>query len=61
MKIRLTFKTPDVVFYAINDIEGEEGIQAERAIGKWVKQGEYITVEVDTEKETCTVIPVKDL
>ena len=26
--------------------------------GKWFEYGEYLTVEIDTEAETCTVVPV---
>lgn len=25
-------------------------------VGKWFKYGEYLTVEVDTEADTCTVV-----
>jgi hypothetical protein len=25
--------------------------------GKWIEYGEYLTVEIDTEAKTCTVIP----
>lgn len=27
---------------------------------KWFEYGEYLKVEVDTDKETCTVVPLKD-
>jgi len=27
--------------------------------GKWFKYGEYLMVEIDTEKQTCVVVPVK--
>jgi hypothetical protein len=26
---------------------------------KWFEYGEYLTVEIDTEAETCTVLPAK--
>ena len=26
---------------------------------KWFKYGEYLTVEIDTEAQTCTVVPVR--
>lgn len=25
--------------------------------GKWIKWGEYVTIEIDTEANTCTVTP----
>lgn len=28
--------------------------------GKWFEYGEYLTVEIDTEAKTCTVVPVED-
>jgi hypothetical protein len=59
MKIRLTFKTPDVIDtvmteYPVEDIRDE--VQA--AIRKWVRHDEYITVEIDTQAGTCVVMPV---
>ena len=76
MKVRLTFKTPDVVDYAIEDLDpvddqnledlGESEAEAEdlkddirRSCEKWVKNGEYLTVEIDTETGTCTPIKVR--
>lgn len=29
------------------------------AVSKWVKSLEYLTVIIDTEKDTCTVVPNK--
>ena len=57
MKIRVTMKCPDALDSAIsketfNDLEV---LQAKRLCQKWFKYGEYITVIVDTEKETCVV------
>lgn len=28
--------------------------------GKWFRYGEYLTVEIDTEAQTCTVLPARD-
>ena len=68
MKVRLTFKTPDVIFYAIED-EIPEGLydidpdkaeaikdEIKDACNLWVKNGEYLTVEIDTETGICTPI-----
>lgn len=58
MKVRLTFKSPDVVDYAIEDLSEEDKEIAKTVIKKFVKYDEYITVEIDTDLETCDVIPV---
>jgi hypothetical protein len=75
MKIRLTFKTPDVVDeqriaedIALECSEPDVGPDAEcntcihnqqlvlALIEEFVRYGEYITVEFDTEDKTATVI-----
>ena len=66
MKIRITFKTPDAVDDAINDLELDENLDEEAKlevldsvtefINKFVKYGELITVEFDTEDKTATVV-----
>ena len=63
MKIRLTFKTPDVLDQVDKQVEGKleypGNINDIRAsLSKWIEFGEYLTVEIDTEKETCIVVPV---
>lgn len=58
MKIRLTFKTPDVTD-CINDLPEDDQYAAENAIRKWVKYGEYLNVDIDTETGECTPIEVK--
>lgn len=57
MIIRLTFKTPDAVDDAIADLDEDSKDIAKNVISKWVEYGEYIRVDVDTEKQTCTVLP----
>lgn len=62
MKIRLGFKTPDVMDYPEppwDEMSEDARLAAEVAIKKWVKYGENLTVEIDTETGTCTVIEVK--
>lgn len=55
-------KTPDALDRAIenkvNDLDEFDEIKA--LANRWFKHGEYLTVEIDTESETCTVVPVKD-
>lgn len=61
MKIRLGFKTPDVMDYpdpSWDEMTEEEQDAAKRAIAKWVEYGENLTVEIDTETGDCTPIKV---
>lgn len=71
MKFRLLFKTPDVAEFAAEsakqqaEAEGkseeeqeeiaEEILEASR---KWVRNSEYLKVEIDTEADTATVLEV---
>jgi hypothetical protein len=55
MKIRLNFKTPDV----LDNLDGEEAEEIQEVADKFIKYGELVTVEFDTEKKTAIVIPVK--
>ena len=32
---------------------------AEEAASKWIEYGEYITVEIDTDANTCVVVPAE--
>jgi len=74
MKIRLGFKTPDVVEYAVreaveqemakvkdgheDDVDADDlKYEAEQACKKFVKYGECITVEVDTDTGEAKVLP----
>lgn len=56
MKFQLTFKMPDVLdqieFRAPEDTE-----KAKKLAEKYVRMGEYITVEFDTDAETAVVLP----
>jgi len=56
MKTKITFKTPDALFYAIQDLSPDDRELVEPIAKKFIKYGEIITVEIDTEKETCTVV-----
>ena len=65
MKIRFTMKTPDmmdeisrqVARYTKDDDETE--VVTESVMARWFKYGEYLMVEIDTEANTGTVIPVE--
>lgn len=62
MKIRLTFKTPDVVEDAM---EGQEYTDEQKAAiasvcRKYVEYGEYVTISLDTDTGTAKVVPLGD-
>ena len=57
MKIRLTFKTPDVLEYPSVELTPEELEDFKKLASNWVKYEENITVEIDTNTKTCVVIP----
>lgn len=57
MKIRLSFKTPDVVECALEDLRGDQYEIANEAIRRYVRFGEYITVEIDIDSGEASVIP----
>lgn len=62
MKFRLGFKTPDVGDYTdppLEDMSEEEREEVKRAIKKWVKYGEDLIVEIDTETGECTPIEAR--
>ena len=59
MQIRLTFKTPDVLADALQELGDEYDQLPVRALcERWIRYGECVTVEIDTETETCTVVPL---
>lgn len=56
MKIKLHFKTPDALHYAMEGLTSEEKDAVEQLASKWIEYQEYVTVEIDTEEETCVVV-----
>ena len=56
MKIQLHFKTPDVLHYAMEDLTPDEKDEVEVLARKWLEYSECLTVEIDTEAETCVVV-----
>lgn len=70
MKIRLTFKTPDVLDQIVDQVNQEydhaeseelrESIIEERKAfcEKWVRYGEYLEVEMDDSTGECRVVSV---
>lgn len=56
MTFRLTFKTPDVVDQLCEYMDVSELSDAVEFTRKFIKYGEYITIEFDTEKGTAVVV-----
>ena len=77
MKIKIYLKDPDTLYDAISEAVDEiaDGLptdesEALKEIRKekyrelateWFEYGEYVMLEMDTDKKTCKVIPVKEL
>lgn len=77
MKLKVTLKDPDALYDGISEAleedlkelpedekEALEEIRREKLTtiaNKWFKWGEYITVEIDTDQNTCVVMPAEDL
>ena len=60
MKFTVTFKTPDAVQYALEELPADaDWEQAQAVIDKFVEYNEYVRVEFDTEAKTATVVPNK--
>jgi len=59
MKFRVTMKTPDALDSVIDaDMPaGVDTLEIHNLCKKWFKYGELLTVEIDVEAETCTVLP----
>lgn len=57
-KVRATFKSPDALDYALQDIQDEdERERAEEIFRQFVKYGEYVTIEINTETGEARVVP----
>lgn len=57
MKIRITFKTPDALEYAIpGDVSDSLREKAYDIASKWINYGETITVEIDLDTKKIKVL-----
>lgn len=66
MKVHVTFKTPDALDMALdeaclNDYGNDQSVEdikdeARQICEKWIKYGEYVTLEIDTTQGTATVL-----
>lgn len=62
MKFKVSFKTPDAITDALGNVEDEDNYdQALEFARKFVKYDEYLTVEFDTDANTCTVLKVNEV
>jgi hypothetical protein len=59
MKLHITFKTPDAVDYAVDEHGQEFKEEIKKTTNKFVRYGELVTIEFDTETQTATVLPVR--
>ena len=55
MIIEVGMKTPDCLFYAIEDLDVDQRAEIVNLCDKWFKYKEAVTLVIDTEKKTCTV------
>ena len=55
MIITITFKTPDAVEYALGEFPEDVTEEAKKKLEKWIRYGEFVTIEFDLEKMTATV------
>jgi len=62
--VKLTFKTPDVIDQALDQM-ADYGVLpsqmelAQERLYKWIKGGEYLTVEYDTDNDILEVVESK--
>jgi hypothetical protein len=57
-KVIVTFKTPDAVDEALQDITNEEElIEMQAFLKTYIKYNEYVRIEFDTVAKTATVLP----
>lgn len=62
MKIKVTYKFPDAIDYALSNLEGltaEELSDLEDVLQDILGSSEYITVEVNTETREVKFVPCK--
>ncbi len=57
MKIKLCFKTPDVIEYALEDYVDKENYESlQEELKEWIEFGEYAYLEYDTETKQMIVL-----
>ena len=61
MKFKIRMKDPNGTYYSVNDAAEENKVpreDIEKIMQRWFKNGEYVTLEIDSEKMTCVVEPL---
>ena len=58
MKFQVMFKTPDVLDYILEE-NTDSAEQIQEIADKFIEYGEYITIEFDTDKQSATVVPLR--
>lgn len=64
MKLTIGFKTPDAIFYALQEATNDEGEELteeekeeiEEKLKRWIKYGESVSIEFDLDKMKAKVI-----
>ena len=57
--MKVSFKTPDVLDYALEDIPEDDREAIKKKLAEWIEYGEYVTINFDLEKGTATVCTVR--
>ena len=60
MKFIVNMKTPDCIYCSLPCIYDDKYDEIAELCTKWFEYGEEVSLEVDTEKQTCTVLEVND-
>ena len=58
MKVQVTFKTPDVLDYVLDDLDEDKQEILKRLAEKYIKWGELVALEFDLKNETVKVLKV---
>jgi len=58
MKIYMSFKSPDSVYYALQNVPKEQRGKIEDFLQEYIEYGEYVRIEFDTDNKTATDVKV---
>lgn len=59
MLIRIAFKMPDAIHYALSDLHPNDIYLMADKLAKWIKYNEQVTLIYDSELDTMSVEKVK--
>lgn len=57
MKVQVTFKTPDAIDFALEDVPEDQKDEVRKQLKKYIKYEEYAILELDTDTGNVTVLP----